>query len=164
MESYAWCHTQLSRRDYRQKFSVWRGAISFLSGGAPPQLAVNMYLWSLAHPSSLQIPEKREASDRERPFWDTASRDWPSQPSERQKLTLSTTITTGTNIFNTPQSCVSVSQADTLYSILHRYRTCASHAVTQLQTVMNTHTAVLRSAVTHKHISKRISGTKYMHT
>lgn len=47
---------------------------------------------------SLQIPEKREASDKERPFWDTASRDWPSQPSERQKLTLSTAVTTGKQI------------------------------------------------------------------
>lgn len=57
-----------------------------------------MHLWSFVHSSSLQIPEKREASDRERPFWDTASRDWPSQPSERQKLTLSTSITSHTDI------------------------------------------------------------------
>lgn len=48
---------------------------------------------------SLQIPEKREASERERPFCDTASREWPSQPSERQKLTLSTSICTITDIF-----------------------------------------------------------------
>lgn len=55
-----------------------------------------MYLRNLP---SLQIPEKREASDRERPFCDTASRECPSHPSERQKLSLSTTITTNTDIF-----------------------------------------------------------------
>lgn len=79
---------------------------SVCSGGASPPA------------SSLQIPEKREASDRERPFWDTASRDWPSQPSERQKLTLSRTVTTSTNIFSAPQSCVSVSQANNIVCCL----------------------------------------------
>lgn len=59
-----------------------------------PQWTVCMKLGRLAHQFSLQIPEKREASDRERPLWDAASRDWPSQPSERQKLKLSRTITT----------------------------------------------------------------------
>lgn len=78
----------------RHKFSVWRGAVSFLSEENRQSDESVCRCGASPTPFSLQIPEKREASDRERPFWDTASRDWPSQPSERQKLTLSTTITT----------------------------------------------------------------------
>lgn len=46
-------------------------------------------LWSCKHdfpsPHLSLVPENRDASDRDSPIWDTASRDWPSLPSERQR-------------------------------------------------------------------------------
>lgn len=70
-------------------------SLQLLLRGTLPHNTAQELVQSLA---SLQIPEKSEASDRERPFCDTASKDWPSQPSEGQKLTLSTTVTRSTSI------------------------------------------------------------------
>lgn len=47
--------------------------------------AERLNTWLPFGPHLSLVPEKRDASDRDRPLWDTARRDWPSLPSERHR-------------------------------------------------------------------------------